>query len=47
VYYTPEVFGPLSNGSYAEYHVAKADILAKIRLCMACFSTESEHDWRR
>jgi NADPH:quinone reductase len=29
VYYTPEVFGPLSNGSYAEYHVAKADILAK------------------
>src|SRR5215216_4071032 len=29
VYYTPEVFGPLSNGSYAEYHVAKADIVAK------------------
>jgi NADPH2:quinone reductase len=28
VYYTPEVFGPLSNGSY-EYHVAKADIVAK------------------
>src|SRR5215213_4248526 len=24
VYYTPEVFGPRSNGSYAEYHVAKA-----------------------
>src|ERR671921_2318022 len=29
VYYTPEVFGPLSNGSYAEYHVAKAEIVAK------------------
>ena len=29
VYYTPEVFGPNSNGSYAEYHVAKADIVAK------------------
>ena len=29
VYYTPEVFGPHSNGSYAEYHVAKADIVAK------------------
>jgi NADPH:quinone reductase len=29
VYYTPEVFGPRSNGSYAEYHVAKADIVAK------------------
>jgi len=29
VFYTPEVFGPLSNGSYAEYHVAKADIVAK------------------
>ena len=29
VYYTPEVFGPRSNGGYAEYHVAKADIVAK------------------
>src|SRR5215212_6946046 len=29
VYYTPEVFGPRSNGSYAEYHVAKAEIVAK------------------
>jgi NADPH:quinone reductase len=29
VYYTPEVFGPRSNSSYAEYHVAKADIVAK------------------
>src|ERR671917_2041450 len=29
VYYTPEVFGPRSNGSYAEYHVAKADIVAE------------------
>ncbi len=29
VYYTPEVFGPRSNGSYAEYHAAKADIVAK------------------
>ncbi len=29
VYYTPEVFGPNSNGAYAEYHAAKADIVAK------------------
>jgi NADPH:quinone reductase len=29
VYYTPEVSGPASNGAYAEYHVAKADIVAK------------------
>jgi NADPH2:quinone reductase len=29
VYYTPEVSGPRSNGSYAEHHVAKADIVAK------------------
>src|SRR5215203_4237729 len=29
VYYTPEVFGPRSNGSYVEYHVAKAEIVAK------------------
>jgi NADPH2:quinone reductase len=29
VYYTPEVFGPNSNGAYAEYHVVKADIVAK------------------
>jgi NADPH2:quinone reductase len=29
VYYSPEVFGPRSNGSYAEYHAAKADIVAK------------------
>ncbi|HEX5847907.1 MAG TPA: zinc-binding dehydrogenase [Rubrobacter sp.] len=28
VYYTPEVFGPRSNGAYAEYHVAGADIVA-------------------
>ncbi len=25
VYYTPEVFGPRSHGSCAEYHAAKAD----------------------
>src|SRR5215208_5535 len=29
VYYTPEVSGPGSNGGYAEYHVANADIVAK------------------
>jgi NADPH:quinone reductase len=29
VYYTPEVSGPGSNGSYAEYHVARADIVAR------------------
>lgn len=29
VYYTPEVFGERSNGGYAEYHVAQADIVAK------------------
>jgi NADPH2:quinone reductase len=29
VYYTPEVFGPRSNGGYAGYNVAKADIVAK------------------
>jgi len=29
VYYTPEVFGPGSNGAYAEYHVASARIVAK------------------
>ena len=29
VYYTPEVFGSRSNGGYAQYHVAKADIVAK------------------
>jgi NADPH:quinone reductase len=29
VYYTPETSGPGSNGSYAEYHVAKAGIVAK------------------
>jgi NADPH2:quinone reductase len=29
VYYTPEVFGPDSNRSYAEYNVAAADIVAK------------------
>jgi NADPH:quinone reductase len=29
VYYTPEVFGPRSNGAYAEYHAAKADIVAR------------------
>ena len=29
VYYTPEVFGSRSNGAYAEYHAAKADIVAK------------------
>jgi NADPH2:quinone reductase len=29
VYYTPEVFGPRSNGAYAEYHAARADIVAK------------------
>lgn len=29
VYYTPEIFGPGSNGGYAEYHVAAANIVAK------------------
>jgi NADPH2:quinone reductase len=29
VYYTPETSGPGSNGGYAEYHVAKANIVAK------------------
>jgi NADPH2:quinone reductase len=29
VYYTPEVSGPRSNGAYAEYHVARADIVAR------------------
>jgi NADPH2:quinone reductase len=29
VYYTPEVFGPRSNGAYAEYHAAGADIVAE------------------
>lgn len=29
VYYTPELFGPGSNGGYAEYHAAAADIVAK------------------
>ena len=29
VYYTPEVFGPGANGSYAEYDVATAGIVAK------------------
>ena len=29
VYYTPEVSGPRANGGYAEYHVAKANIVAR------------------
>ena len=29
VYYTPEVFGPGSNGGYAEYNVVAADIVAE------------------
>jgi NADPH2:quinone reductase len=29
VYYTPEVFGPGSNGGYAGYHLARAEIVAK------------------
>jgi NADPH:quinone reductase len=29
VYYTPEIFGPGSNGAYAEYHVAAANIVAR------------------
>ena len=29
VYYTPEMFGPGSNGAYAEYNVADADIVAR------------------
>jgi NADPH:quinone reductase len=29
VYYTPEVSGPGSNDSYAEYHVARAEIVAR------------------
>ena len=29
VYYTPEIFGPGSNGGYAEFHLAGAGIVAK------------------
>jgi len=29
VYYTPEIFGPGSNGGYAEYNLARAEIVAK------------------
>jgi NADPH:quinone reductase-like Zn-dependent oxidoreductase len=29
VYYTLEVLDPNSNGGYAEYHVARTDIVAK------------------
>lgn len=29
VYYTPELFGPGSNGGYAEYHAARTQIVAK------------------
>ena len=29
VYYTPEIFGPGSNGGYAEYHLARAEIVAQ------------------
>ncbi len=29
VYYTPEIFGPGSNGGYAEYHLARAEVVAK------------------
>ena len=29
VYYTPEIFGPGSNGGYAEYNVVSADIIAE------------------
>ena len=29
VYYTPEISGPRSHGGYAEYHVARAKIVAK------------------
>lgn len=29
VYYTPEMFGPGSDGAYAEYNVADADIVAR------------------
>jgi NADPH2:quinone reductase len=29
VYYTPEVFGPGSNGGYAEYNLVRAGIVAK------------------
>jgi len=29
VYYTPEIFGPGSNGAYAEYNVAAANIVAR------------------
>jgi NADPH:quinone reductase len=29
VYYTPEIFGPGSNGAYAEYNVVDADIVAR------------------
>jgi NADPH2:quinone reductase len=29
VYYTPEIFGPGSNGAYAEYNIAAANIVAR------------------
>ena len=29
MYYTPEVFGPGSNGGYAEYNLVSAGIVAK------------------
>jgi len=29
VYYTPEIFGPGSNGGYAEYNLVRAEIVAK------------------
>ena len=29
VYYTPEIFGPGSNGGYAEYNLIRAGIVAK------------------
>jgi NADPH2:quinone reductase len=29
VYDTPEISGPGANGGYAEYHVAKANIVAR------------------
>ena len=35
VYYTPEVFGPGSNGGYAEYNLVSAGIVAKKPACIS------------
>jgi NADPH2:quinone reductase len=35
VYYTPEIFGPGSNGGYAEYNLVRAEIVAKKPLSLS------------